>query len=281
MPRAADKENWSGMTFANNWLIIEKYNCAQSKALGLGGKNSHYAVYNTVCGVDTYMERTTIGDALEDKRLIMSKCKGCINGSKKLNGDCHWLTKVRKKPLYKVPDRTQKIFVGQIYNNFYVEQIKPAKEYADNQCRAIVHCIHCGEQQLSRFDAILNGTLTCDCFRPYSSGAKVIQTYLKQHNILYKSECTFEDLYGAKGRPLRYDFAVLDKNNNPIWLIEFDGPQHFEEAGTYFNKDGSLQIRDEIKNKYAKDNNIPLTRIPYTEILNISKILDKEKIKYI
>lgn len=38
------------------------------------------------------------------------------------------------------------------------------------------------------------------------------------------------------------------------------------------------QIRDEIKNKFAKDNNIPMLRIPYWDYDNIEEILI-EKLK--
>ena len=47
-------------------------------------------------------------------------------------------------------------------------------------------------------------------------------------------------------------------------LIFFDGEKGLKET----------QFRDEIKNKYCKDNNIPLLRIPYNEINNIEIILD-------
>ena len=289
MPRAADNENWSGMTFANNWEILEKYNCAEYRAIyqeATGDttkkiKNAHYLVKNNNCGIETYMERTTIGRAINGQTPIMKLCKGCINGSKYLNNDCHYAEMCRIKPLTKIPERTSKVKINEIYGNFKVLAIEPSANYSDHQCRAKIKCIYCGKEQESRFDTLLNNQIACDCFRSHSSGEQLIQTYLEQNNILYEPEYTFEDLYGPKGKPLRYDFAVLNKNNNPIWLIEFDGKQHYEEAGTYFNKDGSLQVRDEIKNKYAKENNIPLTRIPYTEILNISKILDTEKIKYI
>ena len=66
----------------------------------------------------------------------------------------------------------------------------------------------------------------------------------------------------------KFDFALLDDNNNIIRLIEFDGIQHTIN-NNYF-KDDTIQKRDNIKNKYAKDNNIPLVRIPYYKRDNIT-----------
>ena len=60
---------------------------------------------------------------------------------------------------------------------------------------------------------------------------------------------------------LRFDFAVLNENNEVIRLIEFDGMQHIN-MNNYFN-DFALPERDERKNQYAKEKGIPLIRIPY------------------
>lgn len=50
---------------------------------------------------------------------------------------------------------------------------------------------------------------------------------LRQNGIRFKREVSFEDLKGAKGELLRFDFAIL-RNNYPCILIEVDGKQHFE-----------------------------------------------------
>ncbi len=65
-----------------------------------------------------------------------------------------------------------------------------------------------------------------------------------------------------KGGFLRFDFTVLDGDDHIIRLIEFDGPQHIETFD-YFGQHEEIAQRDEKKNLYAKQNNIPLVRIPY------------------
>ena len=64
------------------------------------------------------------------------------------------------------------------------------------------------------------------------------------------------------GGKLRFDFAILDENEQVIRLIEFDGPQH-EQENDYFSGFEELKIRDELKNNFARENHIPLVRIPY------------------
>ena len=61
--------------------------------------------------------------------------------------------------------------------------------------------------------------------------------------------------------------------------MAYDGQQHFKPVNFNGSQDGGLssfietQKRDEIKNRYCKDNNIKLIRIPYWDYENIEKTL--------
>lgn len=283
--KEATDENWAGLIFGNNWEILKKFNCAQYRTLYIKAtgdttkqiKNVHYLVENKICGIKTYMERTVIDRALKNKTLVMSKCKGCIAGSRLINNTCYYAEMCRNKHLGKVPERSLKVEIGKTYGNFYVENIHSSSDFSDHQCRATVRCIHCGQVQERRFDTLLNCQISCDCFRSHSSGETIIKSYFEDYKIPYRAEQKFADLVSPEGGYMRYDFAVLN-NEKIIALIEFDGAQHYQEAGSYYNPTGSVQIHDSLKNEYAKNHNIPLIRIPYWDILNIYKILD-EKLK--
>lgn len=132
----------------------------------------------------------------------------------------------------------------------------------------IWHCkCDCGNECDVKSYLLKKGlTQSCGCISS-SIGEMNIQKILNNNNIQYKKEYTIKDL----GK-LRFDFAIF-KNNNLIRLIEFDGIQHFSEHTGVWNSKDSLkerQKRDNIKNKYCKDNNIPLVRIPYWERDNIT-----------
>ena len=97
---------------------------------------------------------------------------------------------------------------------------------------------------------------------------------LDKLDIKYKQEYTFNNLKGIGGGSLRYDFAIFNKKELSC-LIEYDGKQHFEVA---FGDDELLkrtQQHDAIKNQYAKDNKIPLYRIPYTQYDEIPVIISE------
>lgn len=116
---------------------------------------------------------------------------------------------------------------------------------------------------------LLSGKVnSCGCGANISHGEEKITKILENNNILFASQYRFADLKGKNNQYLRYDFAILDNNQMPIRLIEFDGEQHYNKKSHYYSEEG-IQ-RDQMKNNYALSHNIPLIRIPYTELNNIT-----------
>lgn len=119
-------------------------------------------------------------------------------------------------------------------------------------------------------------TTSCGC-QNRSIGEANIEKILQENKINYKREYTFEDLSDKK--KLRFDFAIFDKNDVLIKLIEFDGRQHVNEYLPWNSKEtlGDRQKRDKMKDEYCLQNNIPLLRIPYSDRDKISlKLLGLE-----
>lgn len=79
--------------------------------------------------------------------------------------------------------------------------------------------------------------------------------------------------------PLPFDFAIFDKNNKLLCLIEYDGEQHYRPS---FGEESFQKTKhnDRVKNEYCKQNNIPLIRVPYWEYNNLETYL-KNKLKEI
>ena len=105
-----------------------------------------------------------------------------------------------------------------------------------------------------------------------SRGERKIRMYLIARNIPYEQYKTFDDLRGKRNHPLSFDFFLPDYN----LLIEFQGKQH-KEAIDYFGGQKQFDdqvLRDQKKEKYAKDNNLTLLSIWYDQINDIEKILD-------
>ena len=133
----------------------------------------------------------------------------------------------------------------------------------------------CGNQHEVSSSGLKNGsTKSCGCIST-SIGEMNIKKILEDNNIPYAEQYTFSDLKNIK--PLRFDFAIFE-NNKLVRLIEFDGIQHFKEQEYFTHGLTEIKNNDIIKNKYCKDNNIPLVRIPYWERdkMTLDMLLGKE-----
>lgn len=115
-----------------------------------------------------------------------------------------------------------------------------------------------------------------------SKEASTIKDLLDKNKIKYCLEYSFEDLKGRKKVPYRFDFAILDENNSPICLIEYDSKIHFNKNSSFYKDSGEFkraQERDRKKNNYCLSRGIRLVRIPYWELkgLTLEKILSSQK----
>lgn len=127
-------------------------------------------------------------------------------------------------------------------------------------------------------DLVTRHTSSCGCLKT-SQGEYQIEKLLKENNFIFVKEKTFDDCVNKI--KLRFDFYV-----NNLYIIEFDGRQHFESIPEWGGEKGlsETQYRDSIKNNYCLANNIPLIRIPYTHLDNLSVddiLLDKTKYRVV
>lgn len=264
-------DDWIGKKFANNWEILRKISREEELEMGMGTHNAHFECINHDCGMVTCIEKTTLNGYLQKpfgERLY--NCRKCDPET------CKYKDKVRKQvgrdSVTADYSKNKKINPGDIYGLFEIIDTVPSTELSRHQSQATVRCIMCGRRQDALYHHIRNHEVACECFRSRSTGEAIVDYILTKHNIPHKSEHTFEGLFGDGGGALRYDFAIL-KNDEVIALVEFDGQQHFEEAGTRFNPTGKVQIHDNRKDEYAAEHNIPLLRIPYDKAPQAEEIL--------
>ena len=124
----------------------------------------------------------------------------------------------------------------------------------------------CGTMVSVPTNSLTSGnTSSCGCIGK-SKGEFFIEKLLNENNILFIREYPII----INNKRLRYDFAILE-NNSVKYLIEFDGEQHFKEIEYFGGKQqlDKTKENDEIKNQWAKKNNIPLIRIPYNHLNNL------------
>lgn len=135
----------------------------------------------------------------------------------------------------------------------------PAKTFADNCVHWICKCLLCSSEVSISGRNLRNGqTISCGCLK--SRGEQVIIQILKEEKIPYKREISFENLKSEKNKKLRFDFGIYEKDDfsNLLFLIEFQGEQHFKP---YSKGDSNLEYRQEcdlLKEDYVGENHLHL-----------------------
>ena len=132
------------------------------------------------------------------------------------------------------------------------------------------HCkCDCGKEFDTDGHSLRKGlTESCGC-RKFSKGEQKIANLLEVNNIPFEQEKIFDTcIFTDSDRKARFDFYV-----NNQYLIEFDGPQHYNAAMGWNKTEEEfqkIQAHDKYKNNWCKANNIPLIRIPYSKLFTLT-----------
>jgi rRNA maturation endonuclease Nob1 len=182
-----------------------------------------------------------------------------------------------RENMIRLQSKTHDQFVSELYaiqGNKY--QVK--SEYINSKVKVSIHCIDCNSTFPAKPHHLINGHMGCNC-KPVSFGEDAIRFILGSNEIPFKQQHRFTNCKNKK--PLPFDFAVFsdEEKTKILYLIEFNGKQHYQVTGWSSNEDKNKeyfikqQENDNIKRQYCIDNNIKLIEIPYWEMKNIESIL--------
>lgn len=80
----------------------------------------------------------------------------------------------------------------------------------------------CGGITIVDVNNLRNGnTNSCGCIK--SKGEMLINKWLQDHNINFKTQYSIEEIILESGRRPFFDFAIFNKNNKLLCLIEYNG----------------------------------------------------------
>ncbi len=158
------------------------------------------------------------------------------------------------------------------YGKLFKEEYEILSEFKGiNSKIKLKHKVCDNEIEINVSKFIHRGDRCSFCSRKNSKLSAKIESYLFLNKFNYKLEFKFDNC--KYKNVLSFDFAIF-KQEKLYCLIESDGEQHFQERSHFYNKVNVK--RDNIKNKYCKDNNIQLIRISYKDERDIYNILKKE-----
>lgn len=151
--------------------------------------------------------------------------------------------------------------------------IKMVGRYRGANIKLGVKCDRCGTEWNTTPSSLLSGHGCPRCL--LSKGELKISRYLDSSGISYTPQMKFRDLRGVGGKrhlPLSYDFYIPEYN----LLIEYQGEFHDRTSNIQTAEMFEIQKKhDELKRKYAKDNNINLLEIWYKDYNNVEQILNE------
>ena len=147
-------------------------------------------------------------------------------------------------------------------NNIPVEII--SKDYESSISIMEFKC-SCGETFKTSWDRVRSlSKIKCDiCSSKKSSLEEKTENWLKENKINFENQYKFEDCKFKRCLP--FDFKI--EYNGVVKLIEVDGAQHYQPVEGFGGEERykSQLLRDEIKNNYCIENNIPLLRLGYKD----------------
>lgn len=175
--------------------------------------------------------------------------------------------------------RFSKDWTGYV-SNYGIKILKPVKTNNLGQWLWECECF-CGNHFITYPGYVARGhTTSCGC-RRRSAREELVQNYLISNNIPFKDEYIFRDCRYIN--PLKFDFILLNKDidvdvidvKDVKCAIEVDGIQHRQPVSVFGGEEEFEQTvkRDNVKNQYCNDNNIPLYR--FSDLQSDTEILEK------
>ena len=226
-----------------------------SKKPKIGDKYEHFTIIKQLENKNNQRVWLCKCDCGKYKEIITGKLGitrscGCIKGNRTNNHSSNG----GRKPIDLTNQRSGKLIA-----------IEPTTERRNGS--VVWKCLcDCGNIAYVTAHSINNKCVqSCGCIK--SIGESNITTILQENNINFIKEYNIK----IDNNNRRFDFAIVE-DNKVIRLIEFDGPQHDKDnvSGYFKSSYDDLHQRDLEKNNWAKKQNIPLVRIPYSLRDNIT-----------
>ena len=157
------------------------------------------------------------------------------------------------------------------YINKKIHKLTIQKSYYKNNTFWFDCLCDCGKSVTYQATKVLSEYVqSCGCLK--SKAEENMEQLLLKEKICYKREYKFDSCRDKM--PLPFDFAIFNKEEELVGLIELNGQQHYIEGG-WNTKEHLAYItkHDQIKHKFCEEAQIPLLVIPYQYFNGLEKFL--------
>lgn len=158
-------------------------------------------------------------------------------------------------------------------------KLKVIKRVDNKEKRALWECqCECGNICYLRSRYLLSMNVkSCGCDTK-SYGELYVREQLQSYKLKFKEQYSFSDCLSPKGRRIRFDFAIFNKDESIKCLVEVNGLQHYQPV-EYFGGEKRFKLQqeiDKIKKDYCQAHNINLIEIPYSDIgkINLFELIE-------
>ena len=212
------------------------------------------------------VEYEVLGEYINNKTKLLMKHNKCSNEyyvtphdflMKK--GNCPYCAGHKKK--------TKNEFIQEVHN-LTNNEYEVLGEYINARTKTLIKHNKCGHEYYIRPNEFIQGNRCPYC--AHSKGEEFIENYLKENNIPYETQVSFEDCKNIN--ILKFDFKIYLKDASFI-LLEYNGIQHYKNSFGDQKNFKLQQKRDQIKKEYCKKNKINLEIISYKD--NIKQRLEE------
>ena len=122
---------------------------------------------------------------------------------------------------------------------------------------------------------------SCGCL--VSKGEQKITAFLLDNRVNFKTQYCFSNFILSSGGLPRFDYAIFNRHEELVFLIEYHGVQHYSYKDSFWDTEENFNKRikrDKEKENYCEINKIPLEIISYKEYSQLEKIINDLLIKY-
>lgn len=257
-------------TTFEKFLIRNKKQCnaCGRKRSADGWRKQKSELYKTVQDLGYSIVRENY-NRYTDSFVVKCQCGFVFETSlPKLRNSLYACPKCRHERMVTINSKYTVDFIKEIMEENGSKLLEPKSGFVGTKSDVKFVCSKCGAVQKTNLGYLLESRkFSCNSCsyagKIKSYGEVVVKKVLDDMGLKYQREYSFQDCrYKYK---LRFDFAVFLEDK--IFLIEFDGKQHFEKNDNMFTFNfEEIILRDKIKNNYCAENGIPLLRIRYDEI---------------